>query len=61
MPKRNRIAIVSDGDAWFVRRVRTSVHDGEKDEMVYHCDAPIGVSYSNLDAAVEEAKRHLET
>lgn len=34
----DRVLLVCDGEAWFVRHVRSIVHDGDRDEMVYHCD-----------------------
>jgi hypothetical protein len=55
-----RVAIVSDENGnWFVRHVRTVVHDGERDEMIYYCDEPISKKFVTLDGAVRVAKRWL--
>jgi hypothetical protein len=45
---RQRKVIVFDGHHWYVRALRLSVHDGENDEMVYHCDRPISGPHENL-------------
>ena len=34
----DRLLIVFDGSAWFVRRVRVIEHDLDLDEKVYRCD-----------------------
>lgn len=36
-----RIAIVYDGKAWFVRRIAIIEHDLEHDHMVYRCNEPL--------------------
>lgn len=43
-----RIVIVFDGEAWFVRHIRVIEHDLDRDEKVYRCDRPIGTSYLTL-------------
>ena len=58
---KERIAIVSDDHGnWFVRHIRTVVHDGEKDEHVYYCDFPISEKFVSLDGAVRVAKRWIK-
>jgi hypothetical protein len=47
-----RLLIVFDGRAWFVRRVRSTVHELTRDEMVYYCDQPLGGPYDTIEAAV---------
>jgi hypothetical protein len=54
-----RIAIVNDGKNWFVRRIASSIHDGESDEMVYFCDEPIEGSHISLASAVVTAELYL--
>lgn len=54
-----RILVVTDGKSWYVRQVRLSVHEWERDEMVYHCDKHLGGPYESLDIAAEAAKRWL--
>jgi hypothetical protein len=57
----NRVAIVCDEKGnWFVRHIRTVVHDGEKDEYIYYCDKPISQKFVALDGAVRVAKRWLK-
>jgi hypothetical protein len=46
-----RLAIVFDGTAWHVRRVRLIEHDVDRDEQVYRCDEPIANDLPSLDAA----------
>jgi hypothetical protein len=41
MRPHRRIAIIFDGNAWHVRRIRSIVHDLRHDEMVYRCDQTI--------------------
>ena len=49
-----RVAIVCDADCnW--RRVREVRHDLDRDEMIYHCDTPIGGRFDTLDAACNAA------
>ena len=57
----DRIAIVFDGEKWFVRRIDCTVRDWETDEVVYHCDKPIvndaeTLGEAVLKAMVEEAR-----
>lgn len=47
------LIVVSDGDTWFVRRVRTTVHDLDRDEMVYRCDSPLGGPFASAQEALE--------
>jgi hypothetical protein len=54
-----RVVIVFDGKAWFVRRVRLSVHDGDRSEMVYHCDKPIGTAHATIEDAAATAKLYV--
>lgn len=55
-----KIAIVTDGKAWFVRRIASSTHDAIHDEKIYYCDKPIGTRYKTLDAAVVVAKKAMK-
>lgn len=48
----DRIAIVNDGFAWFVRRIRVIEHDLDLDEKVYRCDKPLGGPFADLKQAV---------
>lgn len=43
-----RIAIIFDGNAWFIRSIAGSTHDLTNDEMIYHCDKPLGGPYKTL-------------
>lgn len=45
---RARIAIVSDGAKWYVRRIRLVEHDQVRDEKVYRCDRPISGPHYGL-------------
>jgi hypothetical protein len=57
---KRRIAIVFDGERWFVRRI--CVHDLLKDEIIYRCDKPIGKSYATLaDVPQVKALRRNQT
>ena len=57
--KTKRVLIVSDGEAWFVRRVRSTVHDLSADEIVYFCDRPIGGRHASLEEATEALRAYL--
>lgn len=48
-----RVLIVCDGEAWFIRRVTATIHDGYHDEMVYRCDQPLGGPFSDVLQAVD--------
>jgi hypothetical protein len=48
--RRDRVLIVFDGAAWFVRRVRLVEHDLHADEMVYRCDQPLAGPMKLVDA-----------
>ena len=48
-----RIAIVCDGKSWFVRRIATIEHNLDRDEMIYHCDMPLGGPFQSLDDAAQ--------
>ena len=52
--KVKRIAIVFDGTAWFIRRIRVIEHDLERDEVIYRCDHPIANDLRDLDAVLRE-------
>jgi hypothetical protein len=56
-PAKPRLVIVCDGRGWFVRRLAVSIHDGERNEQVYRCDAPIGGKYKTIGEAVRAAKK----
>jgi hypothetical protein len=56
-----RIAIVTDGESWFVRRIASAEHDLSNDEKVYRCDVPIGGRFATLDDAAAMAKEYLLT
>lgn len=53
----NRVLIVFDGMAWFIRHVRLIEHDLTKDEKVYRCDKPLGGPYKTLNEAVQEVRQ----
>ncbi len=53
---KNRVLIVFDGTAWFIRGVGAIVHDLRLDEKVYHCDRHLGGPFETLEAAVEAVK-----
>lgn len=55
-----RILIVRNGGSWYVRRVTCVVRDAIKDEMIYHCDEPLGDPYPTLDEAVAFVKETLQ-
>ncbi len=57
--ERERIAIVFDGKAWYVRRIRIIEHDLKRDEKVYRCDKPLGNDYATL-AEVPQVASALE-
>jgi len=44
-----RIAIVFDGKAWHVRRIRVIEHDLDRDEKIYRCDLPIANDVEKFD------------
>jgi len=51
-----RVAIVCDEDCnWYVRRIRHVHHKLDCDEMIHHCDEPIGGRFDTLDAACDAA------
>jgi hypothetical protein len=53
-----RVAIVCDGEHWFTRHIAWTVHNTvDCDEMVYHCDRPIGGPYKSVGEAVRALKR----
>lgn len=54
--EQKRIAIVFDGSAWFVRKIKTIEHDLEKDHKVYRCDKHLGGPYATLAHVPEIAK-----
>lgn len=54
-----KVAIVFDGEAWHVRRIRSSEHDLDRDEKVYRCDKPISNDHKDGYSAVEAAMRYL--
>lgn len=49
-----------DGQAWHVRRLVSSRHDGIEDEMHYVADMPIANDLETPDEAVKEAMRWLD-
>jgi hypothetical protein len=49
----SKVAIIFDGEAWFVRSIRTIEHDLDLDEKVYRCDTPIGGPFKSISDAVE--------
>ncbi len=51
-----RIAIVFDGKAWFVRRIRTVEHDLEFDHKVYRCDKHLGGPFKSARQAAASIK-----
>jgi hypothetical protein len=57
--RKNRVAIVTDGDGWYVRRIRVIEHDLDRDEKVYRCDIPVGTRFDTVDEAVSLAKQYL--
>lgn len=48
----DKVAIVFDGQAWHVRRVRLIEHDLDRDEKIYRCDLPIVNDCGSLAEAV---------
>lgn len=52
-----RVLIVFDGKAWFVRQVRVIEHDLDRDEKVYRCDQPVGAAFSHPEDALLAATR----
>ena len=58
MRRRRRIAIVFDGERWYVRRIRVIELDWERNESVYRCDQPISNDHPTL-ADVPQVKRLL--
>lgn len=57
--RKNRVALIFDGEGWYVRRIRVVEHDLDKDEKVYRCDLPIGVKFGTPEAALALAKQFL--
>ena len=56
-----RVVIVNDESGrWYIRKLRLSVHDGVQDEMVYHCDEPIGTNFRTPYEAFATARQYLE-
>jgi hypothetical protein len=56
-----RIAIVNDGEHWFVRGIASSTQRTVPiDEMVYHCDENLGGPFDELVEAVLQARRILD-
>jgi hypothetical protein len=47
-----RVGIVFDGEAWFLRAIRLIEHDLDRDEKVYRCGRPIGTRFETLADAV---------
>jgi hypothetical protein len=47
-----RLAIIFDGEKWYVRRIRVIEHDLFCDEKVYRCDKPIGNDLATPEEAV---------
>lgn len=54
--KQRRLAIITDGETWWVRRIAYTVRDNIKNKMIYHCDKPIGRSFDTANAAMRKAK-----
>ena len=52
--RKNRVAIVTDGEGWYVRRIRVIEHDLDKDERVY-----LGTKCPTVEEAVALAKQYL--
>ncbi len=53
-----RVLIVCDDTGkWFVRRVRMTEHNLDLDQMIYHCDEPLGGPYDDLAGAVARVQR----
>lgn len=47
-----RICIIQDTDGrWFVRRIASSKHDLDADEMVYRCDKHLAGPFLDIVAA----------
>lgn len=53
-----RIAIIYDGTAWHVRRIRLIEHDQDLDEKIYHCDKAISNDHPAL-ADVPQVKKEV--
>lgn len=53
----SRVAIVFDGQQWYVRSIRVIEHDVTRDEKVYRCDQPLGVAHDTMEAATETASK----
>lgn len=51
-----RVLLVFDGTAWFLRQVALIEHDLALDEKVYHCDKPLGGPFKKLDKAIIKLK-----
>lgn len=56
----DRILLVFDGNAWFIRHVRTIEHDLTKDEKVYRCDVHLGGPFTDLGEAAGMLVRLVE-
>ncbi len=56
----NRILIVGKGKRWFTRMVAYTMYDATRDEMVYHCDKPIGGPFKSLAIAVASVDKILK-
>lgn len=57
------MAIVQDREGqWFVRRIDFSVHDGDRNAMVYHCDKHLAGPFPEVHDAADwvAAKEALE-
>ena len=53
----DRVVIIYDSVQWHVRRLRNSMHDLDRNEMVYRCDEPLANDCRTLHEAIEEARR----
>lgn len=57
-----RVAIIFDGSAWHVRRIRVIEHDLDRDEKVYRCDVPIVNDLRDGGyGALEVARRYISS
>lgn len=54
-----RVAIVFDGQGWYVRRIAMIEHNQADDEKIYYCDEPIANDVSALKA-LAVAKQYIE-
>ena len=55
-----RVAIVFDGEYWFLRRIRVIEYDLDLDEKVYRCDRPLGGPCKTFKEIAAVLREHME-